>query len=100
MVDRLRTGAGTPQDCTQAGLEFGELEWLDDVIVGTPMEAGDPVFKPVASRDDNRRDVGRGPAAQLAEHMHPIGIWQAQIQDDGVVSSHAAGGQSLVSPPN
>ena len=61
-----------------------EPEWLGDVVVGAELQGRDLVRLVVARRQDE--DRGRAVAPDTADDGRPIGIGQAEVEDDEVGS--------------
>src|SRR5690606_21523087 len=88
-------GAGQPgaaQHGVDAGQQFGDAERLDDVVVGAGAQAADP-FVLLRARGHGD-DGGFGAVAQLADHVEPIAVGQAQVDEDDVggVGAHGLRG--------
>src|SRR5690606_26613350 len=78
-------GAGQPgaaQHGVDAGQQFGDAERLDDVVVGAGAQAAYP-FVLLRARGHGD-DGGFGAVAQLADHVEPIAVGQAQVDEDDV----------------
>ncbi len=76
-----------------AGEQFGKGEGLDEVVVGTGLQASDAVGDAIAGRENNNRHIGRG--AQAAGDLDAINSGEHQIENDEIMSSLAGGGEAL-----
>ena len=63
-----------------AGLEFRELEWLDQKIVGAPVQAFDAVGQCVPCCHKQDRNVVT-PLAQSAKYFYAGLVWKAPVQE-------------------
>ena len=71
------------QQRPDAGLELGDLEGLDHVVVGPQVQASDAFLGRAAGGQDHHR--GRVAAgAHAAQHLQPVHLWQVQVQDHQV----------------
>src|SRR6185436_6622547 len=68
----------------QAGQELGELEGLDQVVVGAGVEAAHPVRQPIARGEDQHRGrillFPQGP-----QHGQAVQLGQHDVEDDRVI---------------
>ena len=71
---------GPPQYGAHPGHELAGRERLGDVIVGTELEAEDPIDLVVAGGEDDDRDLARGPHA--AAHLEPVEFTGKSDVDD------------------
>ena len=79
--DRVRTACGAAQQGAHAGGELVEFIGLDQIVVGTAVEALDSVVDGVAGgRHENGRRVASG--ADLLENLKAVLAGQAKIEDD------------------
>jgi hypothetical protein len=69
---------------TDAGGEFGEREWLDEIIVGTQIEAGYTVFDARFGGENQDGQVGLATAQRLQNFLSRD-IGKHEIEDDEVV---------------
>ncbi len=83
--------AGTPQQRPQPSLQLTQRERLDQVVVGTDVQALDPVVDRVAGgQHQHGRAVAR--LAQSPAHLQAVEPGHQDVQDDGVGGS---GGQRV-----
>ena len=62
--DRVRVAGVAPRDRADPGGKLGEIERLDEIVVGAGVQPLDPVRDLVErSQDDHRRDVAPGAQA-------------------------------------
>ncbi len=81
--DRTAQPGLAPEQDPDARLELADIERLDQVIVGTEVEALHPFFGRAARRQDQHgRPVLPGPHG--AQHVEPIHLRQVQVQDDQI----------------
>ena len=73
-----------PGQCPEAGEQFGEGEWLDQVVVCTDIEASDAVVDRIAGgQQQDRRPVAR--RAKFAAQTEPIAVGQHHVEHEDVV---------------
>ena len=82
--DRRPLGGAAPHQRAQARQQLGERERLGQVVVGTGVEARDPVSHGVA-RGEHEDRAPPAALAQLPADLEPVDIGQHQVQDDRVV---------------
>ena len=68
----------------QDARQLGELERLDEEVDGAALHGRDGLGHPTESRHHHREDV-RIPREGRVEDLHPVGVGQAQVDDQGVV---------------
>ena len=85
--------AGPPRQRPQARLDLAQRERLDEVVVGTAVEASHAVIEVAARGQDQHREVD-AVAAPRSQHVEPVAVRQAEIQYPDVVRGlvHRAGG--------
>ena len=82
--EKLAVLLPSSENAFHAGREFGDVEGLGEVVVGTEVEAGHLVVERVLGRDDD--DAGllvRG--FQLAQDVEAVAVGQHDVQKDAVV---------------
>ncbi len=76
-----------PEQRAQAREQLVESERLDEVVVGSRVEPGDPVCHGVAgSQEQDRRAVAARP--QLRGDGDPVHAWHEHVQDERVGRRH------------
>nr|WP_305849787.1 hypothetical protein [Phycicoccus sp. HDW14] len=76
--------AAATQHGTHPGQQLGGLEGLDDVVVGSAVQARDPGGGFVAGGDDDDRYSVAGPA-QAPEELGAVEVGEPEVQQDDVV---------------
>ena len=76
---RLAAGWTTAQQGPEPRQQFLALEWLDQVVVGTGIEALDARLHGVASGEHQNRDVVG--LAQRLRHLDPVESRKPEIED-------------------
>ena len=78
---RLADGAlGVPEGHAKPGEQLADAERLGDVVVGAGVERRDLVGLLAARREHDDRH--RRPFAQPPDHLEPVEVGQAEVQDD------------------
>ncbi len=73
----------TAQQRAQPRQEFGEVEGLDEVVIGPDVEALDAVVDGVTRGEhQDRRRVARAPDAPT--DLEPVDVGELQVEHDGV----------------
>lgn len=67
------------QQRPQASLEFGQVEGLDQVVVGPGIQPGDAVFGGIPGGEDQYRQVGAA-FTQATQHLQTVHARQAEIE--------------------
>jgi hypothetical protein len=75
---------GTPGQRPDPGLQLGQFERLDHVVVGTEIEAFDAVAGTVKRSQDQHRQL-RVAGPQALEHLEAGQLGQAEIEDQQIV---------------
>ncbi len=85
----LRSGCGAhggpPGDHLQPGDQLADARRLDEVVVGPGVQTAHDRALVVACGEDHHGD-GADPA-ELPQHLQPVHIRQAEVQDDDVVTA-------------
>jgi len=89
---RLRAPLAAAQQGTHAGLEFFHIEGLDQVIIGTGIQAGDALGGAVAGGEDQHRQVVLL-GAQLLQQVQAIEARQAEVEQQQIEAFRAQGMQ-------
>ena len=76
---RTRLAATTAQQCLQTRRQFAQIKRLDQVIIGTALQAINAVLYRVPGSEDQYRRSEPG-VAPLAKGLAPIMVRQPQIQ--------------------
>ena len=71
-----------PERHAQPGEQLADAERLGNVVVGPGVERRDLVRLLAARREHDDRD--RRPGAQPLDHLEPVEVGQAEVQDDHV----------------
>ena len=73
-----------PQHAAYAGAQFGQMERLGQVVVGSQLQPADLVVERVARRDDDDPRT-QSAALELLEQFQPAAVRQHDVQQDAVV---------------
>ena len=88
MDQRIGVSGIAPRDSVQPRRQFGEVERLDQIVVGPGIEPLYAVGQLIHRRqDDGRRDIP--PAAQVAQEADAAAIGQHQVQQQKIIGSTA-----------
>ena len=79
---RAERATGPPQQVAHASHQLGEVERLDDVVVGARLQAGHALLRRVARREDQDGDAATR-RAQLAHEVEAVAVRQAEVEDQG-----------------
>lgn len=77
-LNHLRQPSAPAQHRADPRHQLGQLERLDDVVVGTAVEAAQPVRQPVASGDQDDSDVA--PFADDIDEREPVAARQHHVE--------------------
>ncbi len=83
-----QTGAGAPQQGPASGRQLGDVEGLDEVVVGADVQSGDPVAQAAPGGQDQDRD-GVVVAPQPLDQVQAVAVWQPQVEEHEVVGREA-----------
>jgi hypothetical protein len=72
----------SPQHRVDPGYKFARVEWLDNIVVRTELQADDSVRAIPSTGEHDDRNVPCG--AQPSENIEPGNAWKAQVEDDEV----------------
>lgn len=90
-VDRFGTPGAAPQQCPDAGQQFVQVVWLDDVVVRAVVQPFHALRDRIAC---GRHQYGHTLLAcpHAAQHFKPVLAGQAEIQQYQVVAFRSHGG--------
>ena len=80
----------------QTGEELVHSERLRDVVVGAGVERDHLVRLAAARREDDDRRLA--PSTQALDHLDPVHVGEAEVEDDGVAAARSSGGVSAERP--
>ena len=80
----IDTALSAAHDALDAREQFGQVEGLGQVVVGTEVEALDFVFDAVACRDDDEAALLLY-LLELAQQFQPIAIGEVDVEQDAVL---------------
>ena len=72
----------SPQHRVDPGYEFARVEWLDNIVLRTELQADDSVRAIPSTGEHDDRNVPCG--AQPSENIEPGNARKAQVEDDEV----------------
>ena len=75
--------AAAPDQRADAGEQFGEREWFDQIVVCARIETGDAVFQRVARGEDQNRRL-HATLAERAQNLEAVATGQRQVQEHHV----------------
>ena len=76
-------GPPAPDERSNPGQQLGEGERLDQIIVGSAVEADHPILERIARRQDEHRRVDAA-LPQRAENLQPIASGQHEVEQNDV----------------
>jgi hypothetical protein len=75
-----------PEERTKAGDQFFQAKWFGEVIVGSEIQAADPVLEGV-SRAENKDRLVKASGPPFPQQVEAVAVRQPKIQNNGVVGA-------------
>src|SRR5262245_34848210 len=81
---RLRMTAGAPHDRTHTRKQLTQVEWLDEIVIGTEVETRNAIVQPIArGEDQHRRAIAFLPCSP--QHFQSRASRQSEVEEYGRV---------------